>query len=53
MIETLDSVAVSGEPMLFHRPPRELVILGTALIFFCAIDQVNDVANLFIRLGGE
>src|SRR5215813_3618561 len=50
---TLDGVVVTGEPVLFHRPPGELVVLGTALIFPCAIDQVNDVANLFIRLGGQ
>src|SRR5262245_52868667 len=29
MVQTVDSVAVSGEPVLFHRPPGELVVHGT------------------------
>src|SRR5262245_34175428 len=53
MTQSVDGVAVSGEPVLFHRPPGELVIHGTALIFLCAINQLNDVADLFIRLGAE
>src|SRR5690242_5890776 len=53
MIETVDGVAISGEPVLFHRAPGELVVLGAALVFLCAIDQVNDVAHLVIRLGGQ
>src|SRR5262245_6006686 len=53
MAQTVDAVAVSGEPVLFHRPPGELVIHGAALIFLCAIDQLNDVADLLIRLGSE
>src|SRR5262249_37609824 len=53
MIQSVDRVSISGEPVLFHRPSGELVVLGTALIFLCAIDQVNDVADLFIRLGGQ
>src|SRR5215475_6235267 len=44
MTESLHGVAVSSEPVLFHRPPGELVVLGAPLIFFRAIDQVNDVA---------
>src|SRR6476661_2170687 len=40
MTETVDGVAVSGEPVLFHRPPGKLVVLGTAFIFLCAIDQL-------------
>src|SRR5215475_7971566 len=53
MTQTVDRVAISGEPVLFHRPPGELVVLGAALIFLCAIDQVNDVADLVVRLGGQ
>src|SRR5882724_2767540 len=53
MAQTVDGIAVSGEPVLFHRPPGELVVHGTALIFLCAIDQLNDVADLFIRLGSQ
>src|SRR5215510_507617 len=53
MAQTMYGVAVSGEPVLFHGPPGELVIHGTALIFFGAIDQLNDVADLFIRLGRQ
>src|SRR5882672_10048608 len=48
MTQTVDGVAVSSEPVLFHRPARELVILGAALIFLCPIDQLNDVAHLLI-----
>src|SRR5262245_8882413 len=53
MTQTVGGVAVSGEPVLFHRPPGELVVHSTALIFLCAIDQLNDVADLFVRLGGQ
>src|ERR1700746_1422931 len=53
MTQSVDGVAGSGEPVLFHRPPGELVVLGTALICLCAIDQLNDVAHLLIRLGGQ
>src|SRR5262245_18921811 len=53
MTQSVDRVLVAGEPVLFHRPPGELVVFGTALIFLCTIDQVNDVADLFIRLGGQ
>src|SRR5262245_9648502 len=53
MTQRVDGVAISRQPVLFHRPPGELVVLGTALILLCAIDQVNDVADLFIRLGGQ
>src|SRR5215471_15814849 len=53
MAQTFDGVAVSGEPVLFHRPPGELVVLGGALVFLGAIDQVNDVADLVIRFGGQ
>src|SRR5215472_14694786 len=53
MTQTFDGGAVSRAPVLFHRPPRELVVLGAALIFLCGIYQMNDVADLFIRLGGK
>src|SRR5262245_57610353 len=53
MTQSVDRVAVAGEPVLFHRSPGELVVLGTALIFLCAINQVNDVADLFIRLSRQ
>src|SRR5215813_5430759 len=53
MTQTVEGVAVSGEPVLFHRPPGELVVLGAALVFPGAIDQVDDVAHLVIRLGGQ
>src|SRR5262249_41592004 len=53
MTQTVDGVAVSGQPVLFHRSPRELVVLGAALIFLRAVDQVNDIADLVVRLGGQ
>src|SRR5215470_3669300 len=53
MAQTVDGVAVSGEPVLLHRPPGELVVHGTAFIFLCAIDQLNDVADLFISLSAQ
>src|SRR5262249_31518374 len=53
MTETVDGVAVSGQPVLFHRPPGELVVLGAALVFLRAIDQVNNVADLVVRRGGQ
>src|SRR5262249_57924091 len=53
MTETVDGVAVSGQPVLFHSPPGELVVLGAALVFLRAIDQVNNVADLVVRRGGQ
>src|SRR5262249_52990332 len=53
MVQALDRVAVSGEPVLLHGPPGELVVLGAALIFLCAIDQMNDVTDLLVRLGSQ
>src|SRR5262249_14923810 len=50
MTQTFDGLAVSRAPVLFHRPPRELVVLGAALIFLCAIYQMNDVADLFEQI---
>jgi hypothetical protein len=53
MTETVDGVAVSSEPMFFHCPPGELIVLGTAFIFLCPIDQLNDGADLVTRFGGQ
>src|SRR5215813_9881578 len=53
MAQSLNGIAISGEPVFFHRPPGELVIHGAALIFLCAIDQLNDVADFLIRLGSQ
>src|SRR5262249_35626206 len=53
MAQSLNGIAISGEPVFFHCPAGELVVHGTALIFLCAIDQLNDVADLLIRLRGQ
>src|SRR5262249_49463755 len=53
MTQSVDRIAVAGEPVLFHRLPGELVVLGATLVLLCAINQVDDVADLLIRLGGQ
>ena len=42
-------VVVAGAPMLLHAQPRELVVLGMALVIPGAIDQMNDAVDFAMR----
>src|SRR5262249_47584173 len=46
-------IVVTSLPMLLHGAPRELKILGNALVGPGAINQMHDVADLIVGFGKQ
>src|SRR5262245_21479897 len=53
LTEASNSIAVPGQPVLLHCPAGELEVLCNTFVFLTVIDQVNDIADLLIRLWSE
>src|SRR5579871_1114761 len=46
MAQRTDRIVVAGTPMVLHREPGKLVVLGVAFVIPGAIDQMDDVVDL-------
>jgi hypothetical protein len=50
MAQGAGGIVVTGLPVVFHGSARELEVLRNAFIIPCLVDQLNDIADLVVRL---